>query len=290
MQKFKFVAVILNYKTWMDTVECVQSLLVQSSANHEIVIVENGSENESYDNLTEKFDEYPNVHIIRSDNNLGFAKGNNLGIRYARKKLHADFVYVANSDTIVTTTDLYRQITTVYEKGIGVISPTVMKADGSYHLPAINCNSIYKEAANALIGILYSYLFNSVKMRRRARKQSEIKTENIASENVDKNWKSYIVHGCAYFLTPDFFQFYDCIYPKTFLYWEEINLLMYIRKAKLKSILAETDVVIHKVNGATGIVFKKKERLQMKMSLVSGLKSVGMFFMTQPMIRRCFGK
>ena len=283
MNHYKIAAVILNYKTWQDTVECVNSLLEMEYENYEIIIVENGSGNESYNKLIEKYSNTKSVHIVKSDKNIGFACGNNLGIKYARDKFNADFVYVANSDTIVTDGKLFSQIVDIYEKGIGVISPTVYKMDGSYHLPAINCQSIYRQAFRSFLEILYANLFYHIRENRKKKHMINAKADSMGKDSLP-SWRKYVVHGCAYFLTPDFFEFYTGLYPRTFLYWEEINLLMYIEKAKLKSILAETSAVVHKVNGITGIIYEDKERERLKTSLSSGLKSVIMFLLPSKLI------
>ena len=51
----------------------------------QIVIVDNGSGNGSAEKLREHFAARQRVHIVESPENLGFARGNNLGIRYARE-------------------------------------------------------------------------------------------------------------------------------------------------------------------------------------------------------------
>lgn len=290
MNKYKIVAVILNYITWQDTIECVDSLLGMCYADHEVVIVENGSKNESVEELERRYDGNKKVYIVKSDINLGFARGNNLGIKFAKEKLSADFVYVANSDTVISDKSLYSQIVEkYYEEGIGVISPTVHKLDGSYHLPAINCDNIYKKAASAWIRLLYVYFFYGFNQKCKQNKRNK---QSIGIEKSDMShsyaWKKYVVQGCAYFLTPDFFMHYKCLYPKTFLYWEEINLLMYIRKANLSSILAETSTVVHKVGGITGQIFEEKDRMRLRESLKSGIRSIGMFFLPARVITALF--
>ena len=95
----KTVAVLLiNYNGIDDTIECVNSLLEsKTTANLEIVIVDNGSNNQEADRL-EKL--YPKFHIIKSEKNLGFAGGNNLGINYLMRQ-NIDYLLMLNNDTVV---------------------------------------------------------------------------------------------------------------------------------------------------------------------------------------------
>ena len=77
--------VILNYKTWREAAACAESILkTQQGQDIRIVLVDNGSGNGSEESLREEFAGEKRVHVIASEKNLGFARGNNLGIRYAK--------------------------------------------------------------------------------------------------------------------------------------------------------------------------------------------------------------
>ena len=74
--------VILNYKTWREAAACAESILkTQQGQDIRIVLVDNGSGNGSEESLREEFAGEKRVHVIASEKNLGFARGNNLGIR-----------------------------------------------------------------------------------------------------------------------------------------------------------------------------------------------------------------
>ena len=103
-------AVILNYRNYLDTIECVESILNNSYSLKGIVIVENGSDNESYVRIMNRFNKEPSVVILKNNKNLGYAKGNNIGICYARKQMGAKFVLVVNNDTIFYQEDFFSHI------------------------------------------------------------------------------------------------------------------------------------------------------------------------------------
>lgn len=89
--------VILYYLTDKDTVECVESIEKYSLDNkYKIVIVDNYSNNGSLERVKDKFSGYSNVHIVESKKNLGFAKGNNLGIEYLKQYYDVDFICLLN--------------------------------------------------------------------------------------------------------------------------------------------------------------------------------------------------
>ncbi|MFW6012122.1 MAG: glycosyltransferase family 2 protein [bacterium] len=73
--------------------DLLESLRRQSYTNHEVVVVDNASRDDSRNLLRNDF---PEVRVIEQDRNLGFAEGNNLGIRAA----HGSLVALANNDTV----------------------------------------------------------------------------------------------------------------------------------------------------------------------------------------------
>lgn len=92
-----YLIVLVNYNNWLDTIECVQSLLNAEVDHSNILIIENGSKNESYNQLRNSF---PDINIIPSIHNLGFSGGNNLGINYGLTK-KVEYIILLNNDTMV---------------------------------------------------------------------------------------------------------------------------------------------------------------------------------------------
>ena len=90
-------AVVLNYNSYEDTVKCVHSLQNISYLNLKIVLVDNGSPNNSGDRLKSDF---PDIHTIILKENTGYAAGNNAGIRFALEQ-GSDYVLVINNDVVV---------------------------------------------------------------------------------------------------------------------------------------------------------------------------------------------
>ena len=60
----------------------------------EIIVVDNNSSDSSCEMVEENF---PEVHLIRNDSNLGFARGNNIGVNRAT----GDYICILNPDTVV---------------------------------------------------------------------------------------------------------------------------------------------------------------------------------------------
>lgn len=281
----KIAIVILNYMNYEDTIACVNCTLNQTYSDYEIIIVENGSPNKSYQILSFIYGGYPKITILRSRRNLGFAKGNNIGIKYAKTKLKADYVFVCNSD-ILFERDLFARIEKVDYKGIGVISPTVHNLSGEAQPPTIATDNIYKKAFVTAILILVNWInspFTSFLYRYMKKKKEILPKITVQKERIKGK---YVLQGCSYFLTPEFFRYYNQLYPKTFLYWEEINLLVYLNKVKLACVMLETSPVIHKGKGSTSQVYKYQlDRKKLELSTSSMIKSLPMYFMRYATIR-----
>jgi GT2 family glycosyltransferase len=88
--------IIVNYNGIMYLDECLSSLMMQTYPAIEIIFVDNGSSDDSVEYVKNNF---PFVEIIANKENLGFAKGNNIGIKAAK----GDFIATLNNDTKVST-------------------------------------------------------------------------------------------------------------------------------------------------------------------------------------------
>ena len=88
--------IIINYNTFLVTCDCIASVLQYTKGvPYEIILVDNASPNDNPDDFLVKF---PGINLIKSKENGGFAKGNNLGIAAAS----GDIILLLNSDTVLT--------------------------------------------------------------------------------------------------------------------------------------------------------------------------------------------
>lgn len=88
--------IIVNYNTFAITCDCVESVIAHTmGVPYEVVLVDNASPNDDPDEFARRF---PTIKLIKSKENGGFAKGNNLGIQAAS----GDIILLLNSDCILT--------------------------------------------------------------------------------------------------------------------------------------------------------------------------------------------
>ena len=114
--------ILLNYKKYEDTIECLQSLRNIDYPNYRIVVCDNASPNQSEKYITDwiNCNSDISIHFIQTGSNLGFAGGNNIGIRYALDQ-GAEYIWLLNNDTIVDSkalTTMVNKMNSNYKIGI----------------------------------------------------------------------------------------------------------------------------------------------------------------------------
>ncbi|WP_066406911.1 glycosyltransferase family 2 protein [Flavisolibacter tropicus] len=129
--------IIINYNTYQLTRNCISSVIQYTSGvNYEIVLVDNASiepEPVTFEAL------FPGIKVIRSTENVGFAKGNNLGISDAKGK----YILLLNSDTVLKENSV--KITYDYLEAnpkVGVLSARLIFPDGKHQSVAQRFPSI----------------------------------------------------------------------------------------------------------------------------------------------------
>lgn len=120
MEVGKLLSIItINYNGLKDTCELIDTLPLNDETI-EVIVVDNAS---TQDEATELEKRYPLIIVIRSDKNLGFAGGNNLGIKAA----HGKYLFFINNDTILSQPSALSLLITRLESSaqIGMVCPKI---------------------------------------------------------------------------------------------------------------------------------------------------------------------
>lgn len=247
----RIAIVIINYESYYETEKCVESIINKRLSVVGIVIIDNASSNKSFSYLQKKYQEIPNIKVIRTNKNYGFAKGNNIGIKLAKNLWKADFVLLLNSDTIILEDDYLAKILNAYEPGIGVIQSNVLRINGRYtkkNYGTYNLSGLIFEMMQDLCSYYNFYFPKALK------------------KNVTKQLGPWI-SGCDLFLTPDYFNFFNGLYPLTFLYGEEYILATLLKKAHLEWKIVGDAHLLHAESKSTPFDFMlgtlKKHKLDL---------------------------
>lgn len=123
--KPKIAVVIVNWKKYDLTNDCINSVLKNSFNNLKIILVDN-----EYDSFKlKKFQNRKKIKIIKNQKNEGFCKGSNIGIRYALEN-NFDYILLLNNDTVIETNLIRNLIKFSTEKNIFVVQPMITDISG----------------------------------------------------------------------------------------------------------------------------------------------------------------
>jgi GT2 family glycosyltransferase len=116
------VCVIVNWNGWRDTLPCLQSLAGQDYPALHTLVVDNASTDDSVDRIRAAF---PEIELIQSPANRGFASGCNLGARLALER-GANFVWLLNNDTVAPPDTLIKLVAAASNPQTGMVG-TVLR-------------------------------------------------------------------------------------------------------------------------------------------------------------------
>lgn len=258
----KIVFVILHYNVIQETYNCVASIFSRLGENNfEVVIVDNASPNGTGAELFEHYKSQEKVHVVLHKSNDGFARGNNVGISFAKKELKADFVCCLNNDTLVISENFYEHMIVEWKTShAAAIGPYIMLpyklAQAIQYMKDIN---VYKE----LLSIYQDDSFlevNKMNLRKRIiRKVSRCSNEmfnRVMRRNEYHRQENTVLHGCCIIFTPTFFEHYHGFDDRTFLYREEELLYLMLKKKKLKSVYTPCLAIKHMEDAATNTLIQ----------------------------------
>ncbi len=122
------VAAVLNHNGWRDAVECVRSLLANPYPNRRILVVDNGSTDDSVSELSRLVDG-EQVLLAQTHRNLGSGGGTNFGIRRALE-MGAEFILTLSNDLVAAPNLISVLVDTMFANPtIGAMAPKVMYYD-----------------------------------------------------------------------------------------------------------------------------------------------------------------
>ncbi|HEV7527010.1 MAG TPA: glycosyltransferase, partial [Acidimicrobiia bacterium] len=143
-----WAAVVVNYRTGPLLVECVRSVLADTSAGDvELVVVDNGSSDGSVELLQR---EIPEAHVITAPGNVGYARAANLGIAATR----APVVAVLNADLTMDAGTAKAMLARLDdEPAVGACGPRIRNTDGTDYPSARRLPSVPLAVAHGFLGL-----------------------------------------------------------------------------------------------------------------------------------------
>lgn len=274
---YKFSFVVLHYKSYKDTIECVNSILdLYSEVN--VVIVDNASGDGTVEKLIKKYKSKENIYIIKNNRNLGFAEGNNVGYTYAREVLLSEFILVCNNDLIFSQEDYLVKIKKIYnETGAYIIGPDIESlSDGQHQNPmsptTTNPYRINREILRYKLLLFLSKLNIYDFLKKNDFHNVQLQQNRIVHNELKEN---EVLHGSMLIFTPRYVKKEENAFRLgTFLYMEEDILYAYARSKNYKTLYAPNLHVYHKEDSSTNKQYRtsKEKREFIFRNMIKSLK------------------
>jgi len=116
-QEYKLSIITVNYNGLQDTCELIDSITFTDDT--EVIVVDNASKRNEASIIQER---YPQIKVIKSEQNLGFAGGNNIGIKQAKGK----YLFLVNNDAVFKDYNIQALIDRIESSSsIGIVCPKI---------------------------------------------------------------------------------------------------------------------------------------------------------------------
>lgn len=220
--KIEISVITINYNGLEDTCALIES--IPFNENMEVIVVDNASNNQEAEAITKK---YPKVKVIKSEKNLGFAGGNNLGIKAAQGK----YLFLINNDTIFKEFNIQALINRIESNpNIGIVCPKIRFAWDNNPIQYTGYTPLSRiTVRNRAIGF----------------------GENDHGQ-YDTAHPTPYAHGAAMLIRRDAIDKVGLMPECYFLYYEELDWSMMFTRAGYQIWYEPTCTIYHKESQATG--------------------------------------
>ena len=267
--------VVLHYLAYEMTLQCTESLLALSGEKH-IVLVDNASPNGSGQKLAEHYAGHPEVTVLPSPQNQGFARGNNLGYNYLREHFSCEFILVLNNDVLIPDTAFIGKVKAIYEKTpFAVLGPDILNPrSGEHQNPALPRGFSREE----VLALRSRYQKDLAHFYWRRFKWSLKKWFVHKPEPIQKPWReparNVVLHGSCYIFSQAFIRVREHAFnPRTFLYFEEDILHYECLQQGLVLLYSPEVQILHLEDVATDKAYRTPARKE-KMKLQESIRSM----------------
>jgi GT2 family glycosyltransferase len=234
--------IIVHYNSKIDTDECLQSLsnISRSGFNYNVIVVDNASRE---DYILPAIENGKRFEVVRSESNLGFTGGNNLGIYYAIEKYNSDFVLLLNNDTIVDASFLRNLLDCADQQPMtGLVCPKIYFHSGR----EFHADSYLPKQRGSIIW----YAGGSIDWENIAAFHRGV--DEVDRGQFDLQMVSEFATGCCVLIRREVLEKVGMFDKRFFLYFEDVDLSQRTIQAGYSVGFCPQAIVWHKNAGSSG--------------------------------------
>ena len=222
--------IIVNWNGLEDTLECINSIKLNSYKNYQICVIDNDSKNHEAEKLIKK---NPEIKIIKNDKNLGFTGANNQGIELAMEN-NADYIFILNNDTIIDPSTISELVAYASSKKFkGILQPKIL---------------YYKSDLVWSMGGKFNMLISTPRLIGQGKNSSDY--QDILSPE--------FALGCAMFINAEVIEDVGGFDDDYFANYEDIDLSWRIMNSGYNILVLPESIIHHKVSQSSSIENKFK--------------------------------
>lgn len=223
----KVSIILVNYNGLAYNDKCIESIMKSTVNNRlQIVVVDNASTDDSLAELKNHWGKNDCVSIIELDQNYGFSKANNEGIKWSVER-GIDRFLLLNNDTEIEPGAIEKMLEIQNNTG-NIVVPKILYAD--------KADTIWCAGGD------FSTIIK--KPRQRGLNQTD-------RGQFDKNCECEFANGCCLLLSKEIIDKIGMLDEKFFLYYEDTEYSLRAQKNGVKISYCSEAVIYHKVNGST---------------------------------------
>ncbi|WP_176557785.1 glycosyltransferase family 2 protein [Sporolactobacillus terrae] len=231
MKQAAVAIVIVNWNGYKDTIECLESLNSNLYSNFKVFLVDNCSKNNSYELLQQDIDTnryHYDIELMQTEENLGFAGGNNFALKKAMKQNYK-YYWLLNNDTIAKA-DSLSLLVDFLDKNSNV---------------GITGSKIYYNNTNMI-------WFVGGKFNRKTGKIAHIGYKDVDHGSYNQITEVDYITGCSMLVRHSVFEEIGLMKEDYFLYFEETDFNVRARKKGWDIKINPQSVIYHKVSISSG--------------------------------------
>jgi len=221
--------IIISYNTREMTLDCIRSVYDQTrEISFEIIVVDNDSDDGSAEAIEENF---PDIILVKSDQNLGFARANNLAVKQASGR----YVLLLNPDTVV----LSCAIDSIYKFAVSSPDNLIYGGKTLHKDMTLNPTSCWRQQS---LWSLFCYSLGFTSLFRGSR---IFDPESYGEWKRDTVREVGVVTGCFLLIEKSFWDLLGGFSPDFFMYAEDADLCLRAIENGAKPVITPDAVIIH---------------------------------------------